>query len=266
VVALLGFLAMLWGAYVVNVPAAADNQSRDFCRHVAPVKKGPLIIDANVGLGRFANGAGADFVPTEKALQHLRSAGITDALVYSLLSRETDAEEGNAIVLEECKTHPAFIRSCVITPYEMDIDATLRLMREHDIRVARFFPVVGHYSVYPSIIGPVIEKLQRANKVVFIDFEANRWSSDAINYDAIYQLCRAYRKIPVVLIGPTITGTRNYPHLLEQCNNCYLEISQMIQPEEISRLVKKGFGKRLLFGSGFPLRESACLLNMLCFR
>ncbi|MCX7826825.1 MAG: amidohydrolase family protein, partial [Verrucomicrobiae bacterium] len=263
VVTLLGFLTIFWGVTSANAQSASESKSRSFSRQAKPAATGARILDANVGLGRFANGRGSDFARSEKTLSHLKRAGVSDAVVYSVLSRETDAEEGNRIVLEECKPHPEFIPSCVITPYEMDIDATLEQMRKHDIRVARFFPVVGHYSVHPSIIGPVVEKLQRANKVLFIDFEAQHWSSDAINYDAVYQLCQTYPKIPVILIGPTITGTRNYPRLLEQCKNCYLEISQMIQPEEIFRLVKKGYGKRLIFGSGFPLREPACLLNML---
>jgi predicted TIM-barrel fold metal-dependent hydrolase len=224
---------------------------------------GPVIIDANIGLGRFANGVGADFAQAEKAIDHLRSVGINGALAYSVLSRETDAEEGNAIVLEECKKHPELFPSCVITPYEMNIDSILARMQKFNIRVARFFPVLGHYSVYPSIVGPVVEKLQKANKVLFIDYEASHWSSNAIEYDAIYQLCKAYPGIPIVIIGSTITGTRNYPNLMAECNNLYLEISQMVQPEGIQHLVKNGYGKRLIFGSGFPVREPASLLNML---
>jgi uncharacterized protein len=225
----------------------------------------PLIIDANTGLGRFTNGNGTEFVQTEKTLEHYRTAGINGALVYSVLSREADAQEGNAIVLEECKKHPELFPSCVITPFEMDIDSALALMQKYDIRVVRFFPIVGHYSPYPSIIGPIIEKLQKANKVLFIDFEANHWSSNATEYDAIYQLCQAYPKIPIVLIGSTVTGTRNYPNLLAECNNLFLEISQMFQPEGIQQLVKKGYGKRLIFGSGFPLRDPAAILNMLAY-
>ncbi len=223
----------------------------------------PFVIDVNIGLGRFANGNGADFIQTDKTLEHLRSAGINGSLVYSVLSRETDAEEGNSIVLEECARHPELIPGYVITPFETDIDSAIALMQKHDIRVVRLFPVSGHFSVYPSIIGPVVEKLQNANKVLFIDFEANHWSSTAIDYDAIYMLCRAYPKIPIVLIGSTITGAVNYPNLLEECNNLYLEISQIIQPEGIQQLVKKGFGKKLIFGSGFPVLEPSALLYML---
>jgi predicted TIM-barrel fold metal-dependent hydrolase len=124
---------------------------------------------------------------------------------------------------------------------------------------------VGHYSVYPSIVGPVVDKLQKAGKVLFIDYETAHWSSNAIEWDAVYQLCRAYPDIPVVILGSTITGTRNYPNLLADCGNLYLEISQIIQPEGIQQLVKKGYGKRLIFGSGFPLKDPAVLLNMLTY-
>lgn len=224
-----------------------------------------LIIDANVGLGRFTLGIGTDYVPTENAISHLKKGGVDKALVYSVLSRETDAEEGNTIIQEESSDHPELIPSVVINPYETDIDEALVQMEKFDIEVVRLFPIVGHYSVYPSIIGPIVEKLQKANKVLFIDFEAGHWSSDNIDYNAVYELCQAYPDIPIVLIGPTITGTRNYPNLLKECDNFYLEISQMFQPEELFRLVKQGYGRRLIFGSDFPLREPASLLNMLAY-
>ncbi len=228
------------------------------------MKQSP-VIDANAGLGRFASGLNSDLGQTERTLQHLISTGIGKALVYSVLSRETDPEEGNAIVLEECSKHPGLIPSFVITPYEMDIDMVLEQMRKYDVRVVRLFPERGHYSVYPSIIGPIVEKLQNAGKVLFIDFESLVWSGKIINYDAVYQLCRAYPDIPVVLIGSTVLGSRNYINLLEECSNLHLEISQILQPEGIFRLVKKGYGKRLIFGSGFPRREPGALLNMLAY-
>lgn len=226
---------------------------------------GPLILDANIGLGRFANGTGMNFILTEATLKHLRKSGISGGLVYSVLSRQSDAEEGNAIVLEECKKYPGLFPCCVITPFETDIDSAIKFMEKHDIRIVRLFPVTGHYSVYPSIIGPVIEKLQNADKVLMIDFEANHWSSNAIEYDAVCQLCKAYPYIPVVLTGSTITGTRNYPNMMAECANLYLEISQIIQPEGIHNLVRQGYGNRLIFGSGFPLIEPASLINMLAY-
>jgi uncharacterized protein len=262
------FLMVLFIGGCTGKTDKSSSQSEKYVHSLTKpswMKDGPVIIDANVGLGRFANGNGAEFAMTEKAIQHLKSSGISSALAYSVLSRESAAEEGNLIVLAECKKHPELIPSCVITPYEMDIDSTIAMMDKHNIRVARFFPVVGHYSVYPSIVGPIVEKLQNANKVLFIDYEVAHWSSNAIEYDAIYQLCKAYPEIPVVIIGPTITGTRNYPNLMAECSNLYLEISQMLQPEGIQQLVKKGYGKRLIYGSGFPLSEPASVLNMLAY-
>jgi len=224
-----------------------------------------MIIDANVGLGRFASGIGADFAQPEATLRYLKTTGIGKALVYSTLAREADAEEGNRIVLEACEKHPEYIPSWVISPYETDIDASLACMRAHHIRVARLFPELGHFSVYPSCLGPIVDRLQRANKVLFIDFDAKSWASHAIDYDGIYQLCQAYPKIPVVLVGSTITGSRNYPNIIQKCRNLYLEISQMFQPEGVFRLVKQGFGRRLIFGSGFPVRAPGAMLNMLAY-
>jgi predicted TIM-barrel fold metal-dependent hydrolase len=227
--------------------------------------KEPLIIDANTGLGRFADGLNSDLAQTEKTLRHLRAAGINIAIAYSVLSRQTDAKEGNAIILEEAKKHPELIASCVITPYEMPIDSVLDSMNRNQIKIARLFPNTGHFSVSPSIIGSIVEKLQNENKVLFIDFESLAWSGSAINYDAVYQLCRAYPKIPIVLIGSTILGSRNYPQMLDECTNLYLEISQILQPEGVIRLVQNGYGRRLIFGSGFPVREPGALLNMLAY-
>jgi len=69
-----------------------------------------MIIDANVGLGRFANGIGSAFAQPGEAWTYLKTAGLNRALVYSILSREADADAGNMIVLEECKKHPEYSR------------------------------------------------------------------------------------------------------------------------------------------------------------
>ena len=223
------------------------------------------VIDANVGLGRFANGLNRELAETSETVRFLETRGIKNALVYSVFARETDAQWGNSIVLEECKKHIGLIPGFVITPYEMDINNMLRQMGTNNISVARLYPESGFFSVYPSVIGPVVEELQKAGKVLFIDFESSVWSGKIINYDAIFQLCQAFPEIPIILVGSTILGSRNYPSLLNKCKNLYLEISQIFQPEGIYRLVKQGHGKRLIFGSGFPRRDPGALLNMLVY-
>jgi uncharacterized protein len=225
----------------------------------------PLIIDSNVGLGRFANGFGGEYSETDKSVGKLKAAGITGAIVYSVLSRETDEEEGNRIVLEECKKHPELIPSYVISPVGTDIDSVIGIMERNNITIARLFPVSGHFSVNPSIIGPIVEKLQNANKVLFIDFEPLHWSSRNVDYDGIYQLCKAYPRIPVVLVGSTITGAVNYPNLMAKCSNLYLEIGEIIQPQGMNELVRNGYEKRLIFGSGFPVLDPGPVLNMLAY-
>lgn len=223
----------------------------------------PLILDANVGLGRFSYGLNSDLAETTQTLGHLQKNQIQQALTYSVLARQTDPEEGNAIVLEEARTHNEILPVSVLTPFAMDLDAEIERMNQHDIRVARLFPESGHFSVQPSVIGPLVETLQRHRKTLFIDFESLDWSGRAIDYDAVYQLCRTFPDGPIVLIGSTILGSRNYPNLMKECPNLYLEISQIFQPGGISGLVEQGYGKRLIFGSAFPEREPGALLNML---
>ena len=224
-----------------------------------------LIIDSNVGIGRFTSGFAGDFSDADKVINNLTSAAINGAVVYSILSRETDPEEGNKIVLEECKKHPELIPSYVIAPFQTNMDSAIEIMERNNIKIARLFPISGRFSVYPSVIGPVVEKLQNANKVLFIDFEPAHWSSTNVDYDGIYQLCKEFPDIPVVLIGSTITGAVNYPNLMAKCNNLYLEISEIIQPEGMNELIRNGYGSRIIFGSAFPFLDPAPLLNMLSY-
>jgi len=223
----------------------------------------PLIIDANVGLGRFSYGLNADLSITDRSVEYMRAAGVSRALAYSVLARQTDAPEGNAMVLEAANSHKELIPSCVITPYEMPTDELINGMNRENIRVARLFPVSGHFSVHPSVIGTLAEKLQHSGKVLFIDFESLDWNGRTINYEAVSQLCKAFPDLPVVLIGSTIVGSRNYPNLLMACPNLHLEISQIFQPGGIRKLVDQGYGHRLIFGSAFPEREPGALLHML---
>ena len=86
-------LAFLIVFFVGSCTGGADKSSSkaeksvEFLPIPAWIGDGSIIIDANVGLGRFANGDGADFAQPGKAIEHFRAAGINGALAYSVLSR-----------------------------------------------------------------------------------------------------------------------------------------------------------------------------------
>lgn len=105
--------------------------------------------------------------------------------------------------------------------------------------------------------------LAEAGRTLFVDFEGTAWSNDGIDWEGIYSLCRAVPHLPVVVCGANMSSPANYGGFIGQCPNLHLEISELMTPGEIARLVAGGFGDRLLFGSNLPTRHPGAPLNML---
>jgi len=223
-----------------------------------------VILDTNVGLGRFSAGDGKDFSAPSILLAHMERLGIDRALVYSILAREVDVVTGNEQLMGEVKGHSELIPSWVLVPDARILPGLLDGMRKHQVQVARVFPRAGHFSVRPWCLGPMAERLQRnGNKALFVDFECQHWSEDAVDWEGVSQLCGACPELAVALVGATATAPRNYDRLLAEHPNLYIEISQLICPDEIKRLVERGHGRRLLFGSEMPRRFPGGVLSMI---
>jgi len=221
-----------------------------------------MIFDANMGLGRFSYGGG--YYSTGELLSRMDKLKIDNAVVYSVLSRQSDPAAGNELLLKQIHGCSKLVPAWVLVPTEMDPEKTVKAMRKNNVYAARVFPNTGHFPIRPRCLGPLAKSLQEAgNMVLFIDFGNVHWSQDLTDWEGIFQICKLCPSLPIVTIGATNTAPRNYDGLLAECPNLYLELSKLSAPGEVKRLIAKGYGERLLFGTDMPLSFAGGIIGLL---
>ncbi len=222
-----------------------------------------MIFDVNIGLGRIAGSRGRYFRETGELLTAMDRFGISRALVYSMLARETDCEKGNSQLLQDIAGSTRLSPCWVAVPGRKKPETLIAEMNRQDIRVLRLFPQSGHFSIRPWCIRPLAERLEQNRKLLLIDFESLSWGNDGTDWEGVYRLCKEFPKLSVIVCGVTIAGPANYGYLINECKNLHIEISQLSNPGEIKELVESGHGKQVLFGSALPVRHPGSVISML---
>jgi uncharacterized protein len=220
------------------------------------------VCDANIGLGRFATGVVPPFQSASEVLAYMDQLGIGEAVVYSVLARESGPEIGNEWLVRETAGNPRLHPCLTLVPGDASLAATLALMRTRHIPCGRIFPRAGHFSVRPWCLAPVAEGLlSLPQAVLFIDFELTSWGDDTLDWEGVRDLCVRYPGLPVVVVCASITAPRLYDRLMTDCPNLHLEISNLHVPGELERLCANGFGRRILFGSDSPINFAGGALS-----
>lgn len=220
------------------------------------------IIDANIGLGRFAGSSALHFATPDDLLAGLDRLGIGAALVYSLVARECGPESANERLVQATAGQPRLHPCLTLVPADASLVPMLDLMRRKGLVCGRVFPRSGHFSVRPWCLGPVAEGLLALPRgVLLLDFELSGWGDESIDWPGVAELCRAYPGLPVVVCGATVAAPRLYDRLLRECRNLHVEISRLHVAGELERLCAAGLGDRILFGSDGPAQFAGGVLS-----
>ncbi len=221
-----------------------------------------MIVDANIGLGRFAASSAFHFAMADELLACMDRLGIGEALVYSVVARECGPESANEWLVRETAGHPRLHPCLTLVPADPSLDPALANMRQAGIAAGRVFPRAGHFSVRPWCLGPVAEGLLKLPRgVLLLDFELSGWGDESIDWPGVRELCLAYPALPVVVCGCTVAAPRLYDRLLCECRNLHIEISRLHVAGELERLCAAGFGDRVLFGSDGPAQFAGGVLS-----
>jgi len=218
--------------------------------------------DANVRLGRLANSRGPWFRGADELLAAMDELGVDRALVYGALAKESDVLRGNALLQEQIQGEARLIPCWVGIPNREPCRDLIARMREHSIPALRLFPQTSHFSIRPWCCEALAKALSEEGKVLMVDFDGPGWSNDGIDWEGIQQLCLAVPELKLVVCGVTMASPPNYEAFIRQCPNLHLEISELVSPGEIKRLVEAGLGLQLIFGSNLPKRHAGAALTM----
>lgn len=223
------------------------------------------IFDANVAFGRAAAGFGPYYRSRRELLAGLDEAGTARALVYSMLARETDPLEGNALLREALSDEPRVVLCEVLLPDREPVAETLQGLADRGVKAVRLFPTTGHFSVAPWCIGELAAGLERLGVVLFIDFEGPSWTNDRIDWRGLDELCTACPSLKVVVCNLPMATPANYRPLLARHATLHLELSAMVTPGELARLATDGAIDRLIYGTALPVRHPWAALAHLEF-
>ena len=186
---------------------------------------------------------------------------VEKAVVYHSVSQYSDAALGNGLLARETEEEPRFLRQWAVRPalwelYPAPADL-LRQMKENRATTARLFPKQYGHSLKRYACGELLDALAECRVPAFI-------APDQLPFwDALYDLCAQYPKNRFVLCSPGYRCLRYLVPILDNCPNLFVETSNLLMHDGLSELCRRGYGARLLFGSGVPEASLAAAASQL---
>lgn len=214
------------------------------------------LFDVNVMLGPTQDDAEPSLQRVDDLLREMDHHGIAEALVYSSHARYAHPREGNWQLLKQLEGHRDRLHPCwmLLPPATAELPAPaqiVRQMRENGIRAARLLPGQHLFPVSHRILGPLLEALEAEAIPLILDLERYHWSAMS-PWDAIFALCEAYPRLPVILLREGGATPRALYHLWDGFPNLYLETSYIQSANCLEEICERFGPGRLLFGSGLP--------------
>jgi predicted TIM-barrel fold metal-dependent hydrolase len=216
--------------------------------------------DAQVGRSYGSKNLGGHNISIPQLIQSMDAVGVNKAVVYHTLAREYHPNYGNRQLLVEMKGYEERLMGCwVLLPHhtgEMDHPKLLvRQMLRENIRMARIFPSFNanshRFELADWCIGELLAELEVARIPLLIDFALFR--RDQPPFRDIYEICKNYPKLPIILIGIQARNNRNLYPLVERFENLHIQTAGYYVHRGIEHFVETFGSGRLIFGSGFPV-------------
>ena len=225
------------------------------------------LFDINVMLGPATDAAEPSFRAADDLLREMDRLGIAEALVYSSHARYAHPQEGNRQLLEQIGGHRDRLHPCWVllppgTAEQPSPVQIVRQMRENGVRAARMFPKLHLFPVSRRILSPLLTTLEGEAIPLIVDLERRHWS-EISPWDAIFDLCEAHPRLPVVLLREGGTTPRLLYHAWDTVPNLHLETSYIQSARCIEEICERFGTGRLLFGSGIPAFDASGALASL---
>lgn len=233
--------------------------------------------DANCMIGRYCYFQENSFYSKERLKEEMKYFGIKEALIYHAVAKEYVPQVGNKVLVDELEQEKS-LHGCwtLLPPYTKEMsppEIAVREMLAAEIKTCRAIPNerVGHhgweqpyllFSLSQWSMGSTFSALQEHRIPIFIDFNTGFPYVDRTDWDMVYNICKSYPQLPVVLVHFGFrTNRRLYP-LLAQCDNLYIEISGYWLYRGIESICKEFGPERILFGTNMPLYDPGCCIML----
>lgn len=222
------------------------------------------LLDINVALGRFAKDRFGFDTPADmrSEMQRLR---ISEALVCHALALEGDIELGNRRLSDCLHGEPDLYPCWVMAPSVLgdlpEPSAWVAAAVAAGVRAVRAVPRHSLYSLASWCVDPLLAALEKAELPLLIDFGPRHWSEKTIPWTDIEAVCSRHPSLNVVVLGATVSDTRDAVPLLHSLPNLYLELHAFNPADGLPLLARDGLASQLIFGTGLPQRAAECVVE-----
>lgn len=216
--------------------------------------------DANVLVGRVSRPLPTMVHETDDILAELARHGVHEALIGHTHAVERGGD-GNALAVAAAAGRPGVRPVWVIPQHSAvdipDPDGFVADLFAADVAAVRSAPAPYHgHLVAEWALGPVWRRLEEARvPMLLAGSDLGRYpDAPSLGYSAanVYDICRTYPNLPVVVLRTNFSAFRVLVPLLRECPNLHAEISFFTVHRGIEVLSGLVGADRLIFGSGMP--------------
>lgn len=203
-----------------------------------------IYFDSLAYFGKWTPEDKNQLLSTERLLSEMKRF----SLMVHTIARYYDLVKDNSISIEESKKHPG-IFPCFVLMLDLtkEISDLENYISENEIRAVKLYPKPNEFS-YRKIF-----KLLEIKKTPLL-IETGRRFNHAI-FEEVEKVCLIYPNLKTMIQGARREEARRIFMLMKKFENIYIEISSFQLNNGIEFPVENFGSKRIIFGSGFPLKS-----------
>lgn len=210
--------------------------------------------DCNCFLGLPAKGMLRPVRTADDLLAAMDRSGIGRGLVWHVAQRDYCVPVGNALLADAVAGHRDRLTGCwSILPNQAgelpEPGEFLRQMTDTGADALRIFPEAHKFLLRKESFGPILEHVVGRRIPLMLSL------SGAVTWDNVYDLLADFPELVCVLCDVGSWGPdRLFRPLIERYPNVHVEIGDYFLDGGIQAIVETYGPKRLLFGTGFPVK------------
>jgi predicted TIM-barrel fold metal-dependent hydrolase len=219
--------------------------------------------DANCMIGRTVRPLPTHMVQEpDDIIAELAAHHVPEALTVHAHAVERSIQDGNREITAIARLYPGIMHPVWVVPQHSALDIPdpeefLAEMFENDVLVVRVPTAAYHGHIVDEwALGPLWRVLESRHVLVLIE------GSDLARYPDqpargfsganIYQICRTFPQLPVILLRINFSCLRLIVPLLRECPNLLVEVSYFTAHRGLELIVEQVGAERVVFGSGLP--------------